>query len=94
MRESQIRLKLHGSRKMARIQKIKITETTFMTVNEEYVIIAERNYPDPGDTAVVLAVKANLSEYVTWLRVRGNEFYHGHYFLKIVDAVEDFKKRS
>lgn len=43
---------------------------------------------------IVLAIKEN-GEFVTWWTPVEDpqETYHGHYFLDIFDAVEDFKNR-
>jgi len=73
---------------------ITVTETSRIAVNVGYVIFGQRKYPDPESTEVVIGVKGNLSEYVTWLRIRGNEYYHGHYFRNLVDAVKDFQIRA
>lgn len=77
------------------VQEIQINDVAGpIIVNAGYMIIAKRDYPDPDTTEIVFGVRPNLCEYVTWLRVHGNEYYHGHYFPRFDDAIKDFQTRT
>lgn len=78
------------------VQKIQIDNVACpIVMNEGFIIIAARNYPDPETTEVVLGVRPSLREYATWMRVRGNEYYHGHYYTAnaFENACLDFQHR-
>ena len=60
-------------------------------MNAGYVVIAERYITN--DILAILAVKPNLSEYVTWIANEAGECYHGHYITDFNRAVQDFNKR-
>ena len=76
-------------------QEIQINDVAGpIIMNAGYIIIAVRNYPDPDTTEVVLGVRPNLCEYVTWLRIHGDEYYYGHYYRKFNDAALDFRQRT
>ena len=67
----------------------------FLKSNAGFKIIAERQLGYTAiETEVVLAVRPDLSEYVTWIRYRGNEYYHGHYTFDFDFAVKDFQTRE
>jgi hypothetical protein len=49
---------------------------------------------DTGKNEEVVLGKANEEDYVTWICVNGNDYYWGHYFDNLKDALKDFIKRA
>ena len=62
-----------------------------MRVNNEYKIVLSQSM---GDKWEVVLGKANDEDYVTWLCMDGNDYYWGHYFDNLTDALKDFIKRA
>lgn len=59
--------------------------------NNEYEIIFAI---DTGNNEEVVLGKANEENFVTWVCFNGNDYYWGHYFNNLGDALRDLLKRA
>lgn len=70
--------------------------------NQDFIIITKRTLTTDADGEVwaILAMKANQSEYVSWIAVQHQDdtsylaCYNGHYTTDFAEAFADYSTRS
>ena len=63
--------------------------------NLSVVLLQHKRLNFKNDMSIVLCAILNRIEYVTWIMNSNNDsMYHGHYFMDLLEALQDFNSRT
>jgi len=60
---------------------------------EGIILLARQSWVNL-DEVIVLCIIPRQKEFVTWLMDENQDTFHGHYYLGLEEAIQDFHKRG